>query len=141
MATFGSQDILPASGVWVIECICIVSICIRRICVFNSVSSLQRIGRDEGSEGRDGFKVNACARQAACTARSGTSRALVPKRLVLLRPCNISEFGIVHHSPFPFFNRSQNFEGEVASPGNLHAIPTIATGTCAGFEVEGMMPE
>jgi hypothetical protein len=35
------------------------------------------------------------------------------------------------HSPFPFFNMTQNFDGELASPGKRHAKPTTAIGTPA----------
>ena len=45
------------------------------------------------------------------------------------------------HSPLPFFRRSQNIDGEVASPGKRHARPIIATGTWDGLLVEGMLPE
>lgn len=42
------------------------------------------------------------------------------------------------YEPLPFFRRSQNLDGEVASPGKRHASPTMAMGACAGLLVEGM---
>jgi hypothetical protein len=43
--------------------------------------------------------------------------------------------------PLPFFNKSQNADGDVASPGKRQARPTIAIGTWFGLLVEGMVPE
>ena len=37
--------------------------------------------------------------------------------------------------------RSQNFDGEVASPGKRHARPMMATGTWDELLVEGMLPK